>query len=66
MKYNYYTEVSTVRELREVLSHFEDDAVVLVEDSNGKKKIDFVDCIGGNKELGLKPQVLLNIDVEEC
>lgn len=62
MKYDYYTKVLTVRE---ALSHFDGDAIVLVEDGTGRKRVDFVDCICGNGELGLRPQVLLNIDVQE-
>lgn len=65
MKYDYYTKVSTVRDLIEALSHFDGDAIVLVEDGTGRKRVDFVDCIYGNEELGLRPQVLLNIDVQE-
>lgn len=65
MKYGYYTRVLTVGDLIEALSHFDSDAAVLIDDGDGRKRLDFVDCICGNEELGLKPQVLLNIDVEE-
>lgn len=65
MKYVYNTEVFTVRKLKEALSHFNENAIVFIEDKSSKKIINFIDSIEGNDAFGLKPQVLLNIDVEE-
>lgn len=66
MNYKYFSDINTAKDLIHALEYFGDDALVFVDD--GKKhraKIDFVDCVDENENIGLKKQVLININVEE-
>lgn len=61
---NFYKKIArkqilTVKELKEALSNFDENAIVLVEDKSSRKRIDFIDCIKGNEAFGIKPQSII-------